>query len=98
MSEKTGMKTTRSYMKSVMLTTQGREPPAPKEATRDASTNFPSLSSSSYGRLLPLPSTTGQASLAKQEFMSRGEQTLPITDVGCESKLTFKMKGKGDYR
>ena len=36
----------------------------------------------------------GQGSSMQQEMLKQAQQALPVTDVGCECKLTFKMRGE----
>lgn len=36
---------------------------------------------------------TGKGSSLQQELLKKAQQALPVTDVGCECKLTFKMRG-----
>ena len=36
----------------------------------------------------------GQGSSLQQEMLRQAQQALPVTDVGCECKLTFKMRGE----
>lgn len=37
---------------------------------------------------------TGKGNGVQQELLRQAQQALPVTDVGCECKLTFKMRGK----